>query len=94
MVKKGGWIFIGPLGYLAEFVKIYNFVGHRVHTLQEASDHYVSPAASRSFRFLVPVRVAVGNCVFPNGDCGISQVGFISLVSGTLLDFLCMCVTF
>jgi hypothetical protein len=33
VVKKEGWVFIGPLGDLVEFVKIYNFVGHCVHAL-------------------------------------------------------------
>jgi hypothetical protein len=33
MVKKKGGILISSLGYLAEFVKIDNFVGHRVHAL-------------------------------------------------------------
>jgi hypothetical protein len=32
-VKKEGWVFIGPLGYLTEFVTIDNFVGHCVHAL-------------------------------------------------------------
>jgi hypothetical protein len=32
-VKKKGQIFVSPLGYLTEFVKIYNFVGHHVHAL-------------------------------------------------------------
>jgi hypothetical protein len=33
VVKKKGLIFISSLGYLMEFVKIYNFVGHCVHAL-------------------------------------------------------------
>jgi hypothetical protein len=32
-VKKKGQIFISPFGYLVEFVKIDNFVGHRVPAL-------------------------------------------------------------
>jgi hypothetical protein len=32
-VKKKDWIVISFLDYLAEFVKIYNFVGHCVHAL-------------------------------------------------------------
>jgi hypothetical protein len=55
-----------------EFIKIYNFVGHCAHALQEASNHYVSKAVSWSFGLIVPVRVAVGNCVFPNWDCEVS----------------------
>jgi hypothetical protein len=32
---------------------------------------------------VVPVRVVVGNCVFPNRDCRVSQMGFISIASGS-----------
>jgi hypothetical protein len=32
-VKKKDQIFFSSLGYLADFVKIYNFVGHCVHAL-------------------------------------------------------------
>jgi hypothetical protein len=35
---------------------------------------------------VVPVRVVVGNCVFPNWDYGISQVGVIGIASGCRFD--------
>jgi hypothetical protein len=35
---------------------------------------------------VVPVRVVVGSCVFPNRDCGVSQVGLISIASGCHFD--------
>jgi hypothetical protein len=35
---------------------------------------------------VVPVRAAVGNCVFPNWDCGISQVGLVSIMPGSGFD--------
>jgi hypothetical protein len=35
---------------------------------------------------VVPVRVTIGNCVFPNGDCRVSQMGFIGIASGSHLN--------
>jgi hypothetical protein len=85
-LRKRAGFSSAPLGYLTEFVKIYNFVGHHVHALYEASDHYVSPAMTWSFGLVVPVRVTVRNCVFPNWDCGISQVGLVSITLGSGFD--------
>jgi hypothetical protein len=39
-----------------------------------------------SFRLVVPVRDTVGNCIFLNWDCGISQVGLVSITPGSGFD--------
>jgi hypothetical protein len=39
-----------------------------------------------SFGLVVPVRVEVGNCIFPNRDCGVSQVVLVSIMLGSNFD--------
>jgi hypothetical protein len=41
---------------------------------------------TQSPRLVVPVKVAIRNYIFPNGDYRVSQMGFISIVSGSHLN--------